>query len=72
MGDVQSVVGAQKSHTLDDSGKDLQRSLSTFLVEAQNMKGGKEGGLNRMDKHVPHYEGSCPMEDFIVYPVGNE
>lgn len=65
-------MGAQKSHTLEDSGKDLQRSLGTFQVKAQNMKGGKEGGLDWTDKQVPHYEESCPMEDFIVYPIGNE
>lgn len=72
MGVVQSVVGAQKSHTLEDSGKDWQRSLSTFQVEAQNVKGGKEGGLDWTDKQVPHYEGSCPMEDFIIYGIENE
>ena len=71
MGGVQSIVGAQKSHTLEDSGKDLQRSLSTFQVEVQNVKGGKEGYLDRTHKQVPHCEGSCPMEDFIVYPIRN-
>lgn len=61
MEDVQSVVGAWKSHTLEDSGKGLPRSLSMFQVKAQSVKG--DGGRSWLD-------GQASSTSWSILPYG--